>query len=1138
MKKRSTFFSVFMMLAMLASLAFQVTPAYARPLSAGAGDGNTVLIYGLGTAKTVWNDQAVAAGFTVEVADDTAWNAKTTADFATYKAIIIPDNVCLGPSATVLANRVKWGAAVTGNILIIGGDPDYHAPGVAGATQLIYNGIKFAGADSTGKTGALIPLGCGQDVSVLDPFGAFTGRSYASDNIHMVASHPALTGLTDAALSNWGSSTHTAFTSFPAGFIPLAIQNGATGTGVLSFPDGTSGTPYLLAKGEGLAAVGSPTITSIVPTSGSAVGGTSVVITGTDFTGATTFTFGGTDATCTVDSDTQITCTSPAHSAGTVDVVVTTPGGTATSTGGYTYTTPVYNYNLTVSGTYNYPSGNPAMDIATGLAATSTPAGGTLDGAIAFISAGFQAGDTLSVTDPSGVTSSYDADSGVLALSGTADVSVYQTVLGSIKFSTASTDTTPRTVTYSLGTTLPSNPCSFASSHFYDFILGDMSWTAAQTAASGLSYFGRQGYLTTVTCAAENTLIAGKLSGEGWMGASDQAVDGTWNWMTGPEAGTTFCSGEVGTCVPFGESYTNWDDGEPNGASDEDYGHFLDNGLWNDYPLSIGIAGYVVEYGGMLGDTPMTILGNVTVNVTVTGSAANTTTAGSSATPADLGDTVTLTATVSDCVNLDAVHSIATGTVEFWDGGTLLGTSTLSGLNPNTATTSFSPVTGGTHPISVFFSGDSVCAPSSNSPAFDQIFNTPIDAYVAGDLKGSYSLASGAGLRQIYGAGTLNSGPAKVTSTFPPSQFVASERVIYNLGGAPTSFSEMMGQPGNDLSDSYLFPWYNNVDLDTQLRIANLSGAPDSVHVFIGGTEMTGSPFALDASGAGQSVRLSFPGVNTGPVKVFSQNVGSIVASERVIYKVAGAPVSFSEMMGLPAHNLNSTYWFPWYNNVDLDSQLRFSNLSEAPVVVHVKIGGIEVTDPALGIPLADGASTRVSFGALNTGPVEVYTENVLDSIVASMRVIYKVNGQPTSFSEMMGLPDRNLNTDYWFPWYNNVDLDTQLRIGNVSGAPASVHVLIGGVEVTGSPFALTASGAGQSMRLSFDGVNSGQMELYSGLGEWIVASLRVIHHDGNGTPTSFSEMMGLPSHLLDSTYWFPWYNNIDLDSQLRFSVP
>jgi hypothetical protein len=29
-----------------------------------------------------------------------------------------------------------------------------------------------------------------------------------------------------------------------------------------------------------------------------------------------------------------------------------------------------------------------------------------------------------------------------------------------------------------------------------------------------------------------------------------------------------------------------------------------------------------------------------------------------------------------------------------------------------------------------------------------------------------------------------------------------------------------------------------------------------------------------------------------------------------------------------------------------------------------------------------------------------------------------------------------------------------------------------------------------------------------------------------------------LPDPLLNSTFWLPWYNNVDLDTQLRFGVP
>jgi hypothetical protein len=132
----------------------------------------------------------------------------------------------------------------------------------------------------------------------------------------------------------------------------------------------------------------------------------------------------------------------------------------------------------------------------------------------------------------------------------------------------------------------------------------------------------------------------------------------------------------------------------------------------------------------------------------------------------------------------------------------------------------------------------------------------------------------------------------------------------------------MMALPDSQLDSTYWLPWYNNVDLDTQLRFGNVSDSPATVQVFIGGTEMIGSPFTLTASGAGQSLRVSFPSMNAGPVQIVSDV--PIVAAERVIYKVNGVSTSFSEMMGLPNSQLNTSYWLPWYNNVDLDTQLRF----------------------------------------------------------------------------------------------------------------------------------------------------------------------------------------------------------------------
>jgi len=79
-----------------------------------------------------------------------------------------------------------------------------------------------------------------------------------------------------------------------------------------------------------------PRISSFSPTSGPA--GTSVIITGTGFTGTTKVTFGGVAATTfSVFRGDQVTATVPTG-AQTGKIQITTPGGTATSSGVFTVT--------------------------------------------------------------------------------------------------------------------------------------------------------------------------------------------------------------------------------------------------------------------------------------------------------------------------------------------------------------------------------------------------------------------------------------------------------------------------------------------------------------------------------------------------------------------------------------------------------------------------------------------------------------------------------------------------------------------------------------------------------------------------------------------------------------------------------
>lgn len=73
-----------------------------------------------------------------------------------------------------------------------------------------------------------------------------------------------------------------------------------------------------------------PSVSSVSPASGPVTGATIVIITGTNLLGATAVTFAGTPATFfNVNSATQISAITPAHTAGTTPVTVTTPAGTS-----------------------------------------------------------------------------------------------------------------------------------------------------------------------------------------------------------------------------------------------------------------------------------------------------------------------------------------------------------------------------------------------------------------------------------------------------------------------------------------------------------------------------------------------------------------------------------------------------------------------------------------------------------------------------------------------------------------------------------------------------------------------------------------------------------------------------------------
>lgn len=105
-------------------------------------------------------------------------------------------------------------------------------------------------------------------------------------------------------------------------------------------PPGSDGTVDVTVSDDGASSATSaadqftylqpqPAVTGVSPSSGAAAGGETVTITGSDLDGATAVYFGSLAAGITGDSPTQIVATVPNGALGTLDVTVTTPGGTS-----------------------------------------------------------------------------------------------------------------------------------------------------------------------------------------------------------------------------------------------------------------------------------------------------------------------------------------------------------------------------------------------------------------------------------------------------------------------------------------------------------------------------------------------------------------------------------------------------------------------------------------------------------------------------------------------------------------------------------------------------------------------------------------------------------------------------------------
>jgi autotransporter passenger strand-loop-strand repeat protein len=212
----------------------------------------------------------------------------------------------------------------------ISGNPNanVHAPIFGYGTSATSAADKFTFNNGTVTLQSII-VTPGNPSVALGNSPAFTATGKFSDN----STQTLTTGVT------WSSSNSAVATINGSG---TATTLAAGTTTIMASVSGISGSTTLTVTVVSALS----TVTGVSPASGPAAGGTTVTITGNNFTGATRVSFGGTAATSFhVNSATSLTATAPAGTAGqAVDITVTTSAGASATNESdrFTYTASTF----------------------------------------------------------------------------------------------------------------------------------------------------------------------------------------------------------------------------------------------------------------------------------------------------------------------------------------------------------------------------------------------------------------------------------------------------------------------------------------------------------------------------------------------------------------------------------------------------------------------------------------------------------------------------------------------------------------------------------------------------------------------------------------------------------------------------
>jgi hypothetical protein len=256
---------------------------------------------------------------------------------------------------------------------------------------------------------------------------------------------------------------------------------------------------------------------------------------------------------------------------------------------------------------------------------------------------------------------------------------------------------------------------------------------------------------------------------------------------------------------------------------------------------------------------------------------------------------------------------------------------------------------------------------------------------IAGTLMGSGTIAPGENSNSSF-PGAMG-GPVEVKAWTDSSKsftadVMASQRVLSN---GDTAFNEQVGIPDSELSDRYVWTWYDNVEGRNWVLVANPHTAAGPVTYEI---KLAGNVLQAGTLNPGEQVTPVFPGQVGGPFEVTAS--GRVIASQRIIW----GP-SFGETPGYPYSQLANNYHWTWYDEQSpgMRNWVLLANLSTtASSDYQVKVGGNVLASGTL----APGEQVTPTFPGTIGGPVEVITLG--GQTIASQRVLY--NGY---FNEVLG---------------------------------------------------------------------------------------------------------------------------------------